>query len=250
MGDLAEREKGWSFHYGSEVVHFSVRRQPLRRKDSISIHVEPEGTVVVDAPVHASRTAILAAVCKRSRWIQGHAARSRRRRAHVLPREYVSGESIMYLGRHYRLKVIRVDADDVSVKLIGAYLQVCSVSSEPAAIRQAMEEWFRARARTIFAERLDTMLSELRWTPFAPAMRLQAMRVQWGSCSPTGQLTLNPWLVKAPRDCIDYVLLHELCHLKEHNHSPRFFRLLDKHMPRWRERKARLDDLAEVILNR
>ena len=80
-------------------------------------------------------------------------------------------------------------------------------------------------------------------------MRLQVMKTQWGSCSPTGKLTLNPWLVKAPRDCIDYVILHELCHLKEHNHSPRFFKLLDRHMPAWRQRKARLDELAEIILN-
>ena len=94
------------------------------------------------------------------------------------------------------------------------------------------------------------MLGALRWKHPPPPVRLQAMKVQWGSCSPAGRLTLNPWLVKAPRDCIDYVILHELCHLKEHNHSPRFYKLLDKHMPLWRERKERLDELAEVILNK
>ncbi|MET4569110.1 M48 metallopeptidase family protein [Rhodanobacter soli] len=71
-----------------------------------------------------------------------------------------------------------------------------------------------------------------------PPMRLQAMKTQWGSCSPTGKITLNLWLLKAPRDYIDYVIFHELCYLKEHNHSPRLFKLLYRHVPTWRQRKA------------
>jgi hypothetical protein len=73
------------------------------------------------------------------------------------------------------------------------------------------------------------------------------MTVQWGSCSPAGRITLNPWLVKAPRECIDYVLLHELSHLLHHNHSPKFYRALDRHMPAWRTVKARLDGMAEDV---
>lgn len=76
-------------------------------------------------------------------------------------------------------------------------------------------------------------------------MRLQLMTVQWGSCSPSGRITLNPLLVKAPRECIDYVLLHELCHLLHHNHSPKFYRTLDRHMPNWRAVKEKLDNMAE-----
>jgi hypothetical protein len=81
-----------------------------------------------------------------------------------------------------------------------------------------------------------------------PPMRLQWMRVQWGSCSPRGRITLHPALVQAPRDCIDYVVLHELCHLASHDHSARFYRLLDRHMPGWRSVKARLDGMAEDLL--
>lgn len=250
MRDLPSLDTGWSFNYGSEVVHFAVRRQPQRRNNSIAIHVEPEGTVLVDAPVDASRAAIFAAVRKRAHWIQGHVAGFLRRRTHILPREYVSGESVMYLGRRYRLKVIRVNAAEVGVRLYGSHLEVRSVIPSAQEVSAAMGRWFRARARIVFAERMDAMLAALRWKQPAPAVCLQAMKVQWGSCSPAGRLTLNPWLVKAPRECIDYVILHELCHLKEHNHSPRFYRLLDKHMPRWRERKTRLDELAEAILNK
>ena len=75
------------------------------------------------------------------------------------------------------------------------------------------------------------------------------MRKQWGSCSPKGVVSLNPHLVKAPRDCIDYVLVHELAHLKEHNHSKRFYGLLDRNMPDWKSRKGKLDGLADLLIN-
>jgi predicted metal-dependent hydrolase len=69
------------------------------------------------------------------------------------------------------------------------------------------------------------------------------METRWGSCSYDGEITLNPRLMQAPYDCIDYVILHELCHLKEHNHSKRFYRLLDHVLPDWRERKQKLNAL-------
>ena len=74
------------------------------------------------------------------------------------------------------------------------------------------------------------------------------MKRYWGSCSPRGSITLNPALIKAPVHCVEYVLLHELCHLSEHNHSPRFYGLLDRHMPGWREAKEELDGLSEMLL--
>ncbi|EIL95398.1 M48 family metallopeptidase [Rhodanobacter spathiphylli] len=249
MADASSPEAGWSIHYGGEVIRFVVRSQPQRLRGSIAIHVEPPGRVLVDAPADASRLAILAAVRKRARWVHGHLTGFRRRHTHVLPREYVSGETVIYLGRRYRLKVIPATAAEAAVKLCGSRLEIRSPDTAPASIRGAMETWYRARARTVFAARIDDMLTTLRWKSTRPPMRLQAMKTQWGSCSPTGKITLNPWLVKAPRDCIDYVILHELSHLREHNHSPRFFKLLDRHMPAWRQRKARLDELAEVILN-
>lgn len=75
------------------------------------------------------------------------------------------------------------------------------------------------------------------------------MKAQWGSCSPGGSFLLNPHLVKVPAECIDYVILHELCHLEEHNHSQRFYDLLGYAMPRWKAVKHRLDGMSELLLN-
>jgi len=115
-------------------------------------------------------------------------------------------------------------------------------------VQAEMSAWLRHRAGEVLRDRLDTIAAGLRWVKVPPSMRLQWMRVQWGSCSPRGRITLHPALVQAPRDCIDYVVLHELCHLASHDHSARFYRLLDRHMPGWRSVKARLDGMAEDLL--
>ena len=103
-------------------------------------------------------------------------------------------------------------------------------------IKSYLNEWYRIRAKVIFEARLQHILEQALWVENYPDIRLMTMRTQWGNCSPSGLLTLNPHLVKAPTICIDYVILHELCHLVEHNHSERFYQLLNQVMPDWSKR--------------
>jgi predicted metal-dependent hydrolase len=235
------------FAYGDEVIVFTLRRQPSRTVARVAIHVEPDASVLVDAPAAAALTDILAAVKKRARWISQRVGAAKERLAHVLPREYVSGEALHYLGRRYRLKVIVQAGATVEARMRGAFITVTVPESATPLIKSALDTWYRSRARELFADRLAAVAAPLRWVRQLPPTRLQFMTVQWGSCSPSGRITLNPLLVKAPRECIDYVLLHELCHLLHHNHSPKFYRTLDRHMPNWREVKERLDDMAEAM---
>jgi len=116
-------------------------------------------------------------------------------------------------------------------------------------VKALTEQWYKYRAKTIFQQRLTELLSKATWVIGMPTFRLMAMKKQWGSCSAKGRLMLNPHLVKAPKECIDYVILHELCHIAEHNHSERFWRLLTQVMPNWKEVKSALDDMAELYLN-
>lgn len=236
------------FRYGDEVIRFAVRQQAERKLNRVAIHVEPDGCVVVDAPVGASADMVLLAVKKRARWISNHLAAIRARLAHMLPREYVSGESLFYLGRRYQLKVLLVVGGPAKVRMRGPFIEVSVPEREPELVRAQLDAWFRVRAREVFRERVTAIAASLRWVRQPPALRLQNMKVQWGSCSPAGRITLNPHLVRAPRECIDYVLLHELCHLRHHNHSTRFYESLDAHMPRWRAVKQRLDAMAEQLL--
>jgi predicted metal-dependent hydrolase len=237
-----------SIRYGEVMIRFRIRTHPERTAPRIAIHVEPEGSVLVDAPAQATDAAILAAVQRRAGWISRRLVESRRRMAHALPREHVSGESLLYLGRRYRLKVI-LDAEcAVTARMRGGCIEVRAALREPALIRAALDDWYALRAREVLIARLASIAASLNGVGTAPPLRLRPMKRQWGSCSPAGRLTLNPQLVKAPRECIDYVIVHELCHLQAHNHGPEFHRLLDARMPGWRAAKARLDDLVEELM--
>lgn len=240
---------GASVRYGDELIRYSIRRQTQRTSGRVAIHVEPDGRVLVDAPERASDKQIHVAVSARARWIHDHVSAVRKRLAQILPREYVSGESLLYLGRRFRLKVVADVRRPPAVRLRGSYVEVTVKTRSPMLVRTALNAWYRARAKVVLSARLEELTATLRWNRTPPPVRLQVMRVQWGSCSPAGRLMLNPHLVKAPPECIDYVLLHELFHLREHNHSRRFYRMLDMHMPRWQRRKSRLDAVAETLLN-
>lgn len=239
-----------SIPYGDERIHFTLREHPQRPPHRIAIHVEPDGDVLVDAPPGSSIEKVKGAVIKRARWIRGNVEAARSRHAHVLPREYVSGESVLYLGRRYRLKVLADQDGTPEAALRGHFVEVRVETRDPLAVRKILEAWYRERSRAVFAQRLAVVAAPLSWVREVPPMRMQTMARQWGSCSPAGRITLNPALVKAPRECIDYVLLHELCHLKHHNHSPRFYRTLDQQMPGWHGIKERLDSLSEQLLIR
>lgn len=235
--------------YGDVRIAFAIRFVKGRAR-SIAIHILPEGTVQVDAPEDVALEDIVRAVGKRARWIWQQLEAWRERMQFVLPREYVSGESHLYLGKRYVLKVIVSKDADPAVKLLGGRLEVMTGSRAPEVVRSLLDVWYRQRAGEVFERRIAELSSRISWLKTTPAFRLRNMRTQWGSCSPKGVLLLNPNLVKAPRSCVDYVVSHELCHLKEHNHSAGYYRLLGKLMPDWEGRKRELDEMAEILLNR
>jgi predicted metal-dependent hydrolase len=135
-------------------------------------------------------------------------------------------------------------------RLRGAFIEVTVCEREPSAVRRALDEWYEQRARELLRARLDVLSADLQWVHAPPPIRLRWMQRQWGSCSAAGRITLHPALVQAPRECVDYVLLREFCHLASHDHSRKFYRLLDRHMPTWRAVKERLDGMAEALLRR
>ena len=237
-----------SFIYGDDRIEYEVAFVPVK-KSKVSIHVYADCSVRVDAPEGRDLPEVHRAVLKRAGWIKHHVDEFRRQRAQALPRTYTSGESLFYLGRRYQLKVKGVSGPAPSVKLIRGQICVESRSRDASTIKECLAAWYRKRASEIFAGRLDEITDQVGWLRQPPKWRLVRMQKQWGSCSPAGLILLNPHLIKAPRECIDYVISHELCHLKEHNHSPRYYRLLGKIMPSWETVKARLDGMAELLLN-
>ena len=233
--------------YGSELIGFDVTGNPTLT-DRIRIHVHPNCRVEVEAPAETSVGEIKSSVAKRARWISKQLAMAKSARAHSLPREYISGETHFYIGRRYKLRVIETREMASAVKLRGGALQVILRKADKAAIRRRLREWYEERAHDYFSRRMVTIAAGFSWIAELPEIKLVAMKKQWGSCTPTGTIHLNPWLIRAPIDCIDYVIAHELCHLRERNHSQAYYQLLTRHCPDWEHRKAKLDGMAELIL--
>lgn len=241
-------ERAMSIIYGDERITFECKPRPLVN-GRILIKVHPDCRVVVSAPQDTDDQQVLNAVEKRGRWIYQQLRDFRKQLEYITPRQYISGESHYYLGKQYMLKVIVAPSDAQGVKMLRGKLEVTLRHKSTEKVLQLLTGWYKARAREVFARRLTAMLEQALWVSDSPPLRILSMQTQWGSCSPNGRVTLNPNLVKAPRECIDYVILHELCHLAEHNHSERFYRLMGQVMPDWEKTKRRLDGMAGMIFS-
>ncbi len=160
----------------------------------------------------------------------------------------MSGEQIFYLGRRYVLKVIDAEGGLETVRLKGNRLEVVAKTRDQPKIRARVRAWYRVKGRDYIARRLKLMVPSLPWVEKEPPFRFLEMSRQWGSCTPKGEIILNPHLIKAPRQCIDYVLVHEMAHLKHHDHSSDFWAIIDTYAGEWRAAKRHLDGLVEVLL--
>lgn len=224
--------------FGTETIDYEIRFLPTRR--TLGIEVHPDLSVVVRAPSDCELDVIQARVAKRASWISKQLRNFQRYSPRTPQRQYLSGETHCYLGRQYRLKVGA--GETASVKLSRGQLAVTLPSgrAEPERVKAMLHRWYLDHARDVFGAVLD-QYQPLFKNHRRPALVVRAMQSRWGSLSPAGTMTLNANLVRAPRACIEYVVVHELCHLKHRDHDAGFFRLLGQLMPDWEKRKQRLE---------
>jgi len=250
-----------TFTYGRDTIRYEVRF--LASRQTLAIEVHPDSRVLVRAPVDCPEALIAERVQKRAAWISRQLAEFERYRPRTPARQYVNGESHLYLGRQYRLKVQQGDSSSVT-KSQGAILDARSAPAggapgmarikltrgqllvslpgdpDPDRVKALLHRWYLDRARAVFGEVLDTSLLHFKGAQ-SPRLIVRAMQSRWGSLSRAGSMTLNVNLVRAPRACIEYVVVHELCHTKHRDHDARFFKLLGQVMPDWEKRKQRLE---------
>ena len=223
--------------YGTDTIRYEVRF--LASRQTLAIEVYPDSRVLVRAPVDCPEALIAERVQKRAAWISRQLAEFERYRPRTPARQYVNGESHLYLGRQYRLKLVSGDA--ASIKLTrGQLLVMVPGEPEPERVKTSLHRWYLDRARVVFTDVLDASLLHFKGVE-QPRLIVRAMQSRWGSLSRAGTMTLNGNLVRAPRPCIEYVVVHELCHTRHRDHDARFFKLLGQVMPDWEQRKRRLE---------
>jgi len=226
----------YSIAYGRQTISFSVQ---WRNRKTLAIEVYPDLSVNVVAPLKASIEEIKEKVLKRARWILLQWNYFDQFLPRTPEREYVSGESHLYLGKKYILKIRQSEKD--SVKLRGGNFEVFVRNpSNVSRVKQLMASWYKLNATRKFDQAFTSSLDNFD-LGHIPEFRIQRMKNRWGSCSANGLISLNPEIIKAPTKCIEYVILHELCHLIHSDHSPKFYLLLDRVQPDWRRWKLRLE---------
>ncbi|MEZ4684997.1 MAG: SprT family zinc-dependent metalloprotease [Bacteroidia bacterium] len=238
------------FNQGPEKHRLAYRNGELifelhrSNRKTLGIQVLPQGSVKVIAPLDAEIDLIYSRVKKRLPWITKQKDFFSSFEPRRQPRKYVSGETHLYLGRRYRLK-IHHDFPDPYVKLRGQFIHVGSPKDSPSQqVQTLMEEWYKKKAKYHFQRKLDEVIP--RFSSFAlPSfnLKLRKMKTRWGSCTPNGNIYLNPELILAPKACIEYVIIHELCHLLHPSHNKDFYVLQDRIMPDWSKWKVVLENI-------
>lgn len=227
----------YEFEFGLSTIRYTVL---LSKRKTLSIIVMPDGTVTVKAPDDVCMDRIVEKIRKRASWIikQQHYFKSFGER--TPERKYVSGESHLYLGKQYMLRVTVGKPE--SVKYKGRYFEI--VCSEPSNAKELMKGWYREHAKEKFAQIAEPIILRFEQYSVKPSsLHLQEMSNRWGSCTNSGKIILNTELIKAPRSCIEYVITHELCHLIHREHNAQFFELLATQMPDWERWKNKLERL-------
>ncbi len=219
--------------YGNTTIAFTVKR--TRRKKTIALQVQPDLQVVILVPPFLRDELIRQAVMRRAPWIIEKKRKLKQIHADMPKKEFVSGEAFSYLGRQYRLKVIRSVKEKETPCLLTAgrfVVQIDKRLSENAGaeiVRQKLAEWCRDRAILKIPERVERYAGLVGKMPKEIVIGNQ--RKRWGSCSRSDVLRFNWKIIMAPVSVLDYVVVHELCHLVHSNHSPEFWHVVESIIP-------------------
>ena len=223
--------------FGSQTISYNLQRLPRK---TLSINVYPDLSVLVKAPEETRIEEINDRVYRRAKWILKQQRQFEIYLPDVPPRKYISGESHRFLGRQYRLKVIKSETEQI--KVTRQFLEFYTPDTKADHVRELVETWSREQAGKVFHERLAATYPKFsrEEIPY-PKLSLRRMQSSWGSCSAKGTISLNIKLIQVPVEFIDYVIVHELCHLKYLHHEPEFYKLLSRMMPDWQRKKEKLD---------
>jgi predicted metal-dependent hydrolase len=226
-----------SIQFGSKKIDYQIE---YSERKTLGITVTPDMDVLVKAPNDSTITKIEEKLKKKAPWIIKQQSFFLAYHPKTTERKYISGETHLYLGKQYLLKL--EESDKESVKLKGKFIEV--KAHDKSRVKQLVNSWYLEHARSKFHATALPLIEKFKKYKVEPSsIVLREMPTRWGSCTPKGKIILNPELIKAPKGCIEYVIIHELCHLIHHDHTQKFMDLQTKEMKDWEKWKAKLERL-------
>jgi predicted metal-dependent hydrolase len=219
---------------------YKIVRSPKRK--TLTITVERDRTIIIHAPESATEEAINHVVDSKRQWIYGklHHEQKYQDRIHPPGKEVVNGESAPYLGRDYRIEIAETESGEVEFSR-GFKVPVSHQSKR----RAALKAWYIAQAKEMILPRVSQTARELGVT--FKAAKIVDNRYRWGSCTINGTVNFNWRLIKAPIFVIDYVVVHELAHLMENNHTARFWNIVRANSPMMAKAKTWLKEHGQCL---
>lgn len=226
--------------FGSKKIDFLLE---YSTRKSLGITVTPQMDVLVRAPHNTAIEKIKEKLHKKAPWIIKQQSYFLTFHPKTPARKYISGETHLFLGRQLLLKVQVGKKEEVKHEK-----RVITVTvKEKAQTKQVLNDWYLQQAKTKFTliakPLVNAFIQKHNLKIESLKLNIRHMSHRWGSCTAKGKIILNPELIKAPKGCIEYVIIHELCHLIHHDHTQKFLALQTKEMPSWGKSKNKLEHL-------
>jgi len=217
--------------YNIEGIEFTVIYSGRR---TLGISIRPDSSVIVRVPYFTSFKTIKRIVLEKSAWILKHRNSYSKKYTNKLNRLYSSGETHLFRGNELILKVKKYDSPFIRFSDDSIEMGL-SNNDDQKLIKKLLYKGYRNEALRIFPEIFNSVLQRFENQGFKPAgLVIRTMKRRWGSCSNKGIITLSTELIKLSDLYIEYVIIHELCHLKHHNHGPLYYKLLSELFPEWK----------------
>lgn len=239
MKSLVKQNK--EFIYGSFIYRYSLIRQ---ERNTLSLTVTPDLSILLKTPLKIDKARIEAFLKRKWLWMEKQLTFFGRYQHKKYKRQFVSGESHYYLGRQYLLHVKSGENDQVTI-FRGKILITLSNKSK-SSVKKLLSQWYKNKTTKVFTERFSEIAIRFGYKNI-PSLKVREMKKRWGSYLDSNTVVLNPKLIHLSKPCIDYVITHELCHVRYKNHDRKFFTYLDEKYSQWQIVKEKLELMGSLI---
>ena len=224
------------YKYGSKKIEAEVI---YSNRKTLDLRVFPEGNVQITAPLNTSIELIVEKVKPKSKWVIQQQKTFELYRPFAKEKLFTPGETHRYLGRQYKLTIEKKEKGYTKISLAKGLMHIETTKDE---VEPIITKFYKSKADIIFPELLDKLMKEFpMFQTFEISLSHKFLKKRWGSCATDGKILLNTELIKASKICIEYVIIHELCHLMHPNHSKEFYNLLTDLLPNWKKIKHKLE---------
>ena len=222
-----------SYQYGTQKIEFKV---VFRKRKTLSIEVESPSIITVIAPEGTPKDEIIDTVKKKSKWIVQKLYEIREVEYKKRDRQYINGESFVYMGRNYSLQIVIDEKNKVPVaKLYQGKFRITTYTKDEEQLKIALEKWYKSKAKEKIQERIDYYQRYFKIPP--TKVKIKDQKKRWASCTKDQELLFNWKCIMAPAPALDYIVVHEMSHLLHMNHSDEFWKQVKKVLPDYEKRK-------------